>query len=144
MFVCCIHNVGGRKPHSKRRENLSIGEIGPPHHFSYRGVTGELLCVLSLPADCTSAWEESAFLVGALLFGHYLVLLQEQRICCLPALQCIWAGMEDRGLSLLSSPLAQLRHFWISYPRLLAAFCTILTSVGFLLVSGHIPVNGWM
>lgn len=34
-FVYCIQNLGGRKPHSKSIENLSFGEISPPHHFRW-------------------------------------------------------------------------------------------------------------
>lgn len=120
-------------------ENPTVGagrifpleRFGSPHHFICRhapetmercSVTSPFLCLhlclegICFPSSSPSLWS-------------LLRMLQEQRIYCLPALQCIWAGMEDRGLSLLSSPLVQLRHFWSSYTRLLAAFCRIFTSV---------------
>lgn len=49
MFVHCIHNLRGGKPHSKSRENLSTGDVDPPHHF--RGAP-ETLESCSVPSPC--------------------------------------------------------------------------------------------
>lgn len=67
--VCTLHSqpVGGRKPHSKSRENLFVGEIVAPHHFSCRRAPEamERAALWLLPAcDCTSAWKESALYQG--------------------------------------------------------------------------------
>lgn len=139
IFAHCIHNLGGgRKPHSKNRKNLFIGEIWSSHHFSCRRAPETIescsvpspclrlhLCLegICFPSRSPSLWSLLSTASGTknLLFASSSVHLG-------------WHGGQRAVPAFLPPCSAEALLELIRE----AAFCRIFTSVGFSMGSGHL------